>query len=146
LYDGVLGTHTTSFAWSHDTRVVLYRLVNAAGLHGSSRSPSGDGRDPATPISPIETEMGGPVAGLDQLRSVLTATNRLASAAAASWIGYNAVITEAIERRFGKGALENLDRVAYQVFQERRERGELPGQIAANRGRVIPLPRGAQVR
>jgi len=60
----------------------------------------------------------------------------------ASWIGYNEVMLPAIERRFGKASLERLDQRANQLFEQRRERGELPWQIAANHGRIIPIDDG----
>lgn len=60
----------------------------------------------------------------------------------AGWIGYNTVMLREIDRRFGKKALETAYRDAAKLFEERRNRGELPWQIVANHGRVIPLDDG----
>ncbi|HEV8433961.1 MAG TPA: hypothetical protein VGR95_11155 [Thermoanaerobaculia bacterium] len=56
----------------------------------------------------------------------------------AAWIGYNGVMEREIDRRYGKDALDNLMREANSIYRQRYQRGELPWQIRANHGRVIP--------
>lgn len=56
----------------------------------------------------------------------------------ASWVGYNEVMQREIDRRYGKDALEKLSQQADDVFKQRYERGELPRQVAANQGRIVP--------
>jgi hypothetical protein len=57
----------------------------------------------------------------------------------AGWVGYNTVMLKEIDQRYGKKVLETVYRDAAKLFEERRNRGELPWQIVANHGRVIPL-------
>jgi hypothetical protein len=56
----------------------------------------------------------------------------------AAWIGYNDVMRMEIDRRYGKGALDKLAREADSIYRQRYQCGELPWQIRANHGRVIP--------
>lgn len=91
------------------------------------------------PSSPISQDLLATRYGVSPCR---TAGCIVDSTREAGWIGYNNVMLAEIDRRFGKNVVETVYRDAAKLFETRRNRGELPWQIVANHGRVIPLDDG----